>query len=225
MRLVAGHMEGPSQGTPVTHSSTGKHAHILLIPVAGFIQLSNLALEWLPESMKYKLSLLEQTCPVCGKVFPKQGHSLSCSESCQKEYWKIRGHEYYEAHKDLQRDQRKAYAEQYRETHREEIRAKSRQKYAELSPEERRVQNQKVAACQKKKEEYYRQTAHERYLKRKSDPVEWEKYLAGRKAYKEAVKADPERYARLKERQRLASQRKRERKKALQQQAVSATTE
>ena len=191
---------------PVTHSSTGKHAHILLVLVPGFIKLSELAFVWLPESMHYKLEMVMQTCPVCGKTFPKQGHSPSCSEECRARYWKNRYHEYYETHKEEQHEYRKAYAEQYRNTHREEIRAKSRKKYAEMTPEERRAQNQKVVDCMRKKPDYYREKAQERYQKRKEDPVQWEEYRKGRKAYRESVKADPVKYQRLLEQQRRSRQ-------------------
>ena len=184
-----------SKPQEVIHSSTGKHAHIIHIFPAGFITLSNLALQELPESMHYKLTLITKTCPVCGKVVPKVGQSLSCSPECQEKYAKQHWKTYYEEHKEEHRAARYAYAERYRETHREEIRAKSREKYASLSPEEKKKQCAKSVVSMKKKPEYYKMRAHERYEKRKEDPEAWEKYREERRAYQkkyqQRVKEDP----------------------------------
>lgn len=189
----------PAWPRQVKHSSTGKMGWILYLPVEGYVRLCGLAAPYVPECMKYKLTPVYTTCPVCGEQMPLS-NKLCCSPKCAEIHSKTAKHLYYEMNKTHLYQASK----EWKLAHREQINAAARLWYAQLTAEQKKALNEYTRMWRLRKGDEYR--AHRRAYRAamKSDPEYQRKLKEERARYFARLKLDPERYAK-----RLAKARER----------------
>lgn len=203
----------------VAHSVSKKKYWIISLTKNGFLRLSELVSLYTPDAMRYKTEVLMQTCPVCGKVIPKQ-QMLCCSEECETKWKTDQHHQYYLDHIDEHREKAKLY----REAHKEELSIKKKEyeerRKATMTEEEKAERREKLRIRAAEDRANPVKNAHRNELRRqrranqKGDP-EYEAALKEeRRRYYERLKADPERFARrqalAKARRQAAAEKKRQ---------------
>lgn len=174
----------------VKHSSTGKTAWTIYLPTEGYIRLCELVKPYVPECMKYKLTPVYTTCPVCDEQMPRS-NKLCCSPRCAEIYHKVAKRLYYEQHLEHFKQKSK----EWKAAHREEINAAARERYANLSEEKKRELREYAYMWRHRKGEEYR--AHRRAYRAamKSDPEYMRKLKEERARHYQRVRQDPERWA------------------------------
>ena len=219
----------PTNICQVHHTSTGKEAWVLLIPKESFIKMSELIAPYVPESMRYKINVITQTCPVCGKIVPR-AQSIYCCQECAVKGRKAYDHQYYLDHLTEHQEQ----AKRYREEHKEEIAEKKKdwmKKHLESMTDEELEAYKEHRREMERKLYSENQASHEKRLaskkayreRHKGDP-EYEAALkAERKRYYEKLMADPERRARRLANSRLQKQRAAEKKRLSSQENTPST--
>lgn len=198
----------------VAHSSTKKLAPVVYLPVSGFLRLTALVNPIIPESIAYKTEVLNITCPVCGKVFPKQGHSPCCSEECRKAFIKSNKQEYQKQYVAKNYEYIMERQAVYREAHRAEIRQKARELRASMTPEQREHRAQYAKEYAETHRERKNELRRLRRAAKKGDPEYERKLKEERKRYYQRKKADPVRYQHKLELERKASKKPERRDRA-----------
>lgn len=202
----------------VKHSSTGRYADIIYIDSRGFVVLSNLALQYLPESLSYKLALVTKVCKHCGKTFPVITQTPYCSEECRAVAQKQNKQAYSEQYIRENHDKILQRGAAYREEHRAEIRQKSRAAYAAMTPEQREHKAQYAKDYQQTHKDERNARRRAWRARMKGDPEYERKLKEERKRYYQRKHADPERHQRDLELRRAAAKKPARRQSALEYQ-------
>jgi hypothetical protein len=148
-------------------STTGNISPQLYLPPEGYLALIELITPYVPECMMYKAELATKTCPMCGKEFPFMGNSPCCSQECSERMIKEHKAEYSKQYAQEHAAERQAW----KDAHREQINAAARERYANITEEQREALN---AYCRKWRAENR------------------EAHLATRRAWRASKKGDPE---------------------------------
>lgn len=184
----------------VKHSSTGNYGWQLLLSKPGFLKLRELILPYVPSCMKYKIELITRTCPICGTEFTRDGITICCSPECAVVHRQIQ----YEAYMELHHDELLQKHAEYREANRELIRQKSRERYANLTPEQKAELLEYTNQWRKNNPEKVAQIK-KNYRERHKDDPEYQQALKEERArYYEKIRQDQERWS-----HRLAEARRR----------------
>ena len=181
----------PAYARQVTHSSTGNTGWILYLPVEGYVRLCELAAPYVPESMKYKLTPVYVTCPVCGSQMPLS-NKFCCSPKCAEIYHKTAKQLYYQQHLEHFKQKSK----EWKAAHREQINAAARERYASLTEEKKKALREYANMWRHRRGDEYRAYRRAYRAAMKSDPEYQRKLKEERARYFQRLKADPERYAR-----------------------------
>lgn len=208
----------PSNILEVTHTLSKKNSWILSIPKVGFLRLSELVSLYTPDSMKYKTEGLMQTCPMCGKVIPKQQMDC-CSEECDKAWKKQLSHQYYLDHIEHHKEMGKKWREEHKEELAAQKREYERRRREEMTPEEleelrkRAREHAREMRQDPVRNEIRKASKRNWRASKKGDPEYEAKLKEERRRYYERVKADPERWAKRIEAARLRRQKSTQEKK------------
>lgn len=152
---------------------------------------------YVPECMQYKATILTQQCACCGTEIPIS-HKICCSPACAHEYNKAAKAAYAEANKKHIALKHK----EWKELHRDQINAAARERYKNMTPEQKQALNEYSRMYRSKNREEY--NAHRRAYRqaKKSDPVYMEKLRLERQRYYQRLKQDPTRYEKRLQRSR-----------------------
>lgn len=189
----------------VTHSSNSNTSTQLYIPPVGFKALIALIEDYVPECMAYKIEPAIKLCAQCGKPFFVIGNSPCCSTECSTAMRKAHKREYYEKYVEENRESVLARHAEYRESHRDEINARSREHYAQITPEQREALNEYARKWRQENREHHLATRKAWRDANKDDHHYKELRKAQLQRGYQRLKADPEKYA---ERLRKARERR-----------------
>lgn len=173
----------------VKHSSTGNIGYILYLPVNTYIRWMEMIQPYVPECMQYKTMIFTQQCACCGTEIPIS-HKVCCSPACAHEYNKAVKAAYATANKE----HLALKSKEWKELHRDQINAAARERYKNMTPEQKQALNEYSRMYRSRNSEEY--NAHRRAYRqaKKSDPAYMEKLRLERQRYYQRLKEDPIRY-------------------------------